>query len=77
MNALKNKLIRVVAQIENPFHPHDARAEFGEQLAKPLAELHPVEIPRGYDRDRGDVIGVLMVVVVLLSLGFNVEALKI
>jgi hypothetical protein len=39
MHALKDKLVRIVAQVEDTFHAHDIGTGFGDEIAEPLADL--------------------------------------
>ena len=65
MDALKDELVGVFAQVEDSFHAHDPFAEFADQLTKPLADLDAVEgEPGGFDGDGFDVLGIDVMVIV-------------
>ncbi len=74
MDALKDELIGVFAQVQDALHAHDSFAEFGDQFAKPLAQLYAIQIARRRDGHGFDIFGVLVVVVVLFRFDFEIES---
>src|ERR1051325_6768100 len=77
MDPLEYELVRIVAQIEDPFHAHDIGTEFGKELSEPAAQLNAVERARHDDRCCRNVIRKLVIVIVFLSFDFDVEASEI
>src|SRR5258706_14104683 len=77
MDALKDELVGIFAQVQDSLHAHNPFTELGEQFAKPLADLDAIKVARDFDGNGFDIFSMGMMMIVFFRFDFQIESPQI